>query len=158
MQKSSRKLFSYESKIDLQGPSWKLGIDIPLHGEELIDLQFVAGEIVIKGSFAEKLAKFSSKDKKLWLDMIEMLKHFLLSLKNPATVGKEVKLKNANEYRLFTYQIEKSRMTLKLYGEVTSDSEVNKAEFQYFPTGMSEKSALSLLLFTSECQNVLKMK
>ncbi len=156
-QNSGRKLFSFQSKIELENKKWQLGIDIPLHGEELLELSLVEDKLVLGGSFANKMKKFPKKDRLLWKEMTEMLKLFLISLDSNVEASKFQVQNKENGDRQITFLLDNSKMTLLLFAQSQSNDYIEKIEFQYFPNQMSEKYDLSLLLFTNECQNVLKL-
>lgn len=54
--KNNKYLFRYESLIDIGKKNWKLAFDIPIHGEEMIDLTWNdEDELRVDGSFYSRL-------------------------------------------------------------------------------------------------------
>lgn len=69
-------VFSYENLLNLENKEWLLGLSLPLHGEELLKINF-SDKIRIKGNFYKRLALNAQRENKL---EYERLKFFMSDL------------------------------------------------------------------------------
>ncbi|MCP4912468.1 MAG: hypothetical protein GY909_05070 [Oligoflexia bacterium] len=142
-----RYLVDYESFHDVANKKWIIGLDIPLQGEEVLELHY-GKRLRLSGSFSKRLAGIRNNKK-----LANAFSKFLISLSELLQIHNDQSLEFKNKPVIsneeLTYKFG-SQYQLKIQGQRNKGSHFGRMNFLLLNSKMA-KPETSIELFVSSC-------